>query len=119
MSKIKKYDLSERTSKLGEQVIVFCKKCPKTLITKPLINQLIKAGTSVGANYCEADDADSAKDFRHKIAISKKEARETMFFIRMIVKAEPIIKNSAIALYQEVKEVHLILNSIYRKVKDK
>ena len=59
----KKCDLEERTAKFGENIIRFCKKIPKNPITIPLISQLVKAGTSVGSNYCEADDAESKKDF--------------------------------------------------------
>jgi|SRR3989344_1987791 len=113
----KKYDLEERTAKFGENVIKFCKKIPKNIITNPLINQLVKAGTSVGANYSEADDAESKQDFRHKIGICKKESRESKHFIRMIVVAVPELKDEARYLWQEAKEINLILNAIYRKVK--
>ena len=68
-----KYDLEERTAKFGEEVIKFAKKIPKNSITLPIISQLTRSGTSVGANYCEADDAESKKDFQHKIGISKLE----------------------------------------------
>jgi len=68
-----KYDLEERTAKFGEEVIKFAKKIPKNSITLPIISQLIRSGASVGANYCEADDAESKKDFQHKIGISKLE----------------------------------------------
>jgi four helix bundle protein len=63
----RKYDLEERTAKFGEDVIKFCKKVPRGTITNPLITQLVKAGTSVGANYSEADDAESKTfKFRYK-----------------------------------------------------
>ena len=88
----RKYDLEERTAKFGEDVIKFCKKIPRDYITIPLITQLVKAGTSVGANYCEADDAESKKDFRHKIGIVKKESREAKHFLRMIIEAVPDLK---------------------------
>jgi len=55
----KKFDLDERTAKFGESIIEFCKKVPRNPITSPLINQLVRSGTSVGANYSEADDAES------------------------------------------------------------
>lgn len=113
----KKYDLEERTAKFGEEIIKFCKEIPKNDITRPIINQLIKCGTSVGANYCEADDAESPKDFKHKIGISKKETRETKHFLRMSVVAEPEMKNKASKLWQEAKELNLIFNSIYKKCK--
>ena len=112
----KKYNLEERTAKFGEDVIKFCKKVPRGPITDPLVNQLIKCGTSVGANYCEADDAESRQDFRHKIGICKKESREAKHFIRMIVTAVPELKKEARALWQEAKELNLIFNSIYKKV---
>ena len=68
----KKYDLEERTAVFGEAVIRFCYQLPKNELTRPLINQMVKCGTAVGANYCEADDAESKADFRHKIGICKK-----------------------------------------------
>jgi len=114
-----KYDLEERTAKFGENIIAFAKKIPKNAITLPIINQLVKAGTSVGANYCEADDAESGKDFIHKIGISKKEARESKHWLRMMVIAEPDLKINAGILWQEAKELHLILNAISRKIKQK
>ena len=113
----KKWDLEERTAKFGENIILFCKKIPRNPITIPLITQLVKAGTSVGANYCEADDAESKKDFRHKIGIVKKESRESKHFIRMIVVAVPKLKEDGKPLWQEAKEINLIFNSIYKKVK--
>ena len=112
----KKYDLEERTAKFGENIIRFCKKMPKNEITRPIINQLIKCGTSVGANYSEADDAESKSDFRHKIGICKKESREVKHFLRMSVVAEPELKEDARTLWTEAKELILIFNSIYKKV---
>jgi len=112
-----KYDLEERTAKFGEEIIIFCKKNPKNAITLPLINQLVKAGTSVGANYCEADNAESKKDFRHKIGIVKKESREAKHFLRMMITAVPERENEAKKLMQEAKELNLIFNAIFNKVK--
>ena len=73
------YDLEERTAKFGEQAIKFTKKIPKTAENFGLINQLTRAATSIGANYCEATEAESKKDFSHKISISKKESKETKY----------------------------------------
>ncbi len=113
----KKWDLEERTAKFGEEIILFCKKVSINSITAPLVTQLVKAGTSVGANYCEADDAESKKDFKHKIGIVKKESRESKHFIRMLVVAVPKLKDEAKPLWQEAKELNLIFNAIYKKVK--
>ncbi|OGN10234.1 MAG: four helix bundle protein [Candidatus Yanofskybacteria bacterium RIFCSPHIGHO2_02_FULL_41_11] len=114
--KPKEYDLEERTAKFGEAVIQFCVNLPRNEITKPLINQLIKCGTSIGANYSEADDAESKKDFKHKIGICKKETRESKHFLRMMTVALPDSKDRLRKLWSEAKELNLIFNSIYRKV---
>ncbi|MBU0612953.1 four helix bundle protein [Patescibacteria group bacterium] len=115
--KINKYDLEERTAKLGEQIIKFTNDMPKSPVTLPLITQLVKSGTNVGANYCEADDAESRKDFKHKIGICKKEARETKHWLRMIIIAVPSCKNEAMKLWQEAKELNLIFNAITNSLK--
>lgn len=114
-----KYDLEDRTARFGESVITFCKKVPLNPVTSPLVTQLVKCGTSTGANYCEADDAESKQDFKHKIGICKKETRESKHFIRMMVVAVPELKEEARVLWQEAKELNLIFNSIYRKTKTK
>lgn len=71
-----KYNLEERTSKFGESIVIFCKGIDKNLISDVLIKQIIRSGTSIGANYMEADCAESKKDFRHKIAICKKNQKK-------------------------------------------
>src|SRR6516162_2805205 len=114
--KPKGYDLEERTARFGEAVIAFAKRIPKNAVTLPLIEQLVKAGTSVGANYCEADDAVSKKDFRFKIGTCKKEARESKHWLRMVAAAEESTKAEGRKLWQEAKELHLIFAAIYRKL---
>ncbi len=109
------FDLEERTAQFGEAVICFAKTVPRNPVTLPLISQLVRAGTSVGANYCEADDAVSKKDFKHKIGTCRKEARETKLWLRMIAAAEPELKVEARKLWQEAKELHLIFATIWRK----
>ena len=85
----KLYDLGERTALFGENIIDFLRTLDKNSINNILINQSIRSGTSIGANYMEADGAESKKDFKHKIAICKKESKETMHWFRMIAKANP------------------------------
>jgi four helix bundle protein len=109
------FDLHERTAWCGEHIISFAKSLPQDRVMGPLISQLVRAGTSVGANYCEADDAVSKKEFFHKIGTCKKEARETKYWLRMIVAAEPVCKDNARKLWQEAKELHLIFAAIFRK----
>src|ERR1700722_18195765 len=111
----RKYDLEERAARLGEAVIAFAKKIPKSVVTLPLISQIVRSGTSVGANYCEADDAVSKKDFKNKIGTCRKESRETKLWLRMIAAAAPEMKTEARELWQEAKELHLIFAAIWRK----
>jgi len=111
-----KFDLEERTARFGEKVIEFTRALPKNEITQPLITQLVKSSTSIGANYCEADDAESRKDFKHKIGICKKEAREAKHFLRMVKEAVPEKTQWLRKLWQEARELNLIFNAIYKKL---
>ena len=116
MSENKIYDLEERTAVFGENIILFLKKVPHNRINNELITQLVRAATSVGANYSEADDAVSKKDFKNKIGICKKESRECKHFLRMIWTSEPNFKSEAQVLWQEAKELNLIFNAIFNKL---
>lgn len=111
------YDLEERTAKFGEDIIRFCKSIIKNSINQSLISQLIRSAASVDANYCEADDAESKMDFKHKIGICKKESREVKHWLRMIAVAEPNYKEELKVLWIEAKELNLIFNSINNKLK--
>jgi four helix bundle protein len=81
----------------------------------PLIGQFVRAGTGIGANYMEADNAESRKDFHHKICICRKEADEAKYWIQMIMTAQPSARAGARTLWQEAKELHLIFCSIANK----
>ncbi len=109
------FDLEERTAVFGENIVRFSKKIPRDPTNNRLIDQLVGCGTSIGANYCEANEAVSKKDFRHPISRCKKEAKETGFFLRMIVASEPGLAEEARVLYREAKELCLIFSSMYRK----
>ena len=109
------YDLLERTAAFGESVIRFSKRIPRSPGNDRLISQFVGAGTSVGANYCEADDAVSKRDFKHRIGICRKEAKETKYWLRMIAAAEDSLKEDARTLWKEAKELHLIFCTIFRK----
>ena len=108
------YDLEERTARFGEAIIDFAKTIPQTALTNRIINQLVGAGTSVGANYVEANDAVSKKEFLKSIGTCRKEARETKHFLRIIVRAVPELKPQARMLWLEAKELHLIFSKIWR-----
>jgi four helix bundle protein len=108
------YDLEERTACFGEAVIDFARTIPHDAVTNRIISQLVGAATSVGANYVEADDAVSKKEFLKNIGTCRKEARETKHFLRMAVRAVPELKPQARPLWQEARELHLIFSKIRR-----
>jgi len=114
----RQYDLEERTAEFAEAVIAFAKRIPRNAVNSPIIRQLVRSGTSVGANYCEADDASSPKDFHHKISLCRKEARETKYWLRMTAQAEPELKIEARKLWREARELHLIFVTIFRKTQE-
>ena len=115
----KVYNLEERTAKFGEEIIEFCQSLLKNVINLPIISQLVKAGTSIGANYMEADGAESGRDFKHKIAICKKEAKEVKHWLRMAAKANPDKAEECRQLWKEAHELSLIFSSILRTKRKK
>lgn len=106
------YDLEERTAKFGENIISLCQKIKHTPINTPLVNQLVRSATSVGANYMEANGASSKRDFRNKIFICKKEAQESKHWIRMLASALPDMADELRKLWQEAQEFTLIFQKI-------
>lgn len=113
-----KYDLEERTTVFAENIIELCSKINKTIINQNMVVQLIKSATSVGANHCEADTAESKKDFIHKIGICKKEAKESRYWLRLLYKGAPGVVNETKILWQEAHELQLIFIAIVKKSKD-
>ena len=113
------YDLEERTAKFGENIIIFVRGLEKNEITRPLINQIIRSSTSIGANYMEADGAESKKDFNHKIALCKKETKETKHWLRMIAMAVPDCKSDCKVLWKEAHELTLIFSAIINSARGK
>ena len=109
------FNLEQRTACFGEAIVRFSKRIPRDPTNNRLIDQLVGAGTSIGANYCEADERVSQKDFRFAISRCVKEAKETKFFLRMVAASEPGLADDARRLYREAKELHLIFAAIYRK----
>ena len=106
------YDLEERTAKFGEAVIDFVKTLKQDSVNLPLINQVVKSATSIGANYCEANNASSKSDFRNKIFICKKEASETKYWIRIIARANDDKKDNCKILWKEANELTMIFSKI-------
>lgn len=111
-----KFDLEERTAKFGEEIISFCKDIRFNSLTESLIKQLIRSATSIGANYMEANGSDSKKDFKNKISICKKEAKETTHWLRMLAVVLPDKKIQLRKYWQEAHELSLIFGAIVKRV---
>lgn len=111
------YDLEERLAIFAENIVGLCKKVPKNAVTLPIINQLVRSGTSIGANYTEANGASSKKDFKNKIYIAKKEAMETKYWLRILSKADENFKEECRKFWKEAHELTLILSKIGNSIK--
>lgn len=108
----RKYDLEERTAKFGEKIVDFCKTLEQDAISRPLISQVIRSGTSIGANYMEANGASSKKDFANKISICKKESQETKHWLRMLSSYFPERGKEINVLWKEAQELTMIFQKI-------
>jgi len=111
----KQYDLEERTLKFSQRAIKLCKKIPKNSINYTLINQLTRSATSVGANYTEANDALGKKDFLHRLRIARKEAKETIYWLKLTKTSNPKLNNHINPLIKECTELRNILSAIINK----
>jgi four helix bundle protein len=114
-----KFDLEERCAKFAEDVIDLCKKIKVTPLNMKIISQLIGSGGSIGANYCEASEAESKKDFQHKMSIAKKEIKETKHWLRLLAKTNSEIKNEIRVIWQEAHELILIFSKSISTSKNK
>ncbi|OGY06880.1 MAG: four helix bundle protein [Candidatus Blackburnbacteria bacterium RIFCSPHIGHO2_02_FULL_39_13] len=110
----KEYNLEERTVVLAENIIHLVKKVKVTPINTRIIEQVVGSGGSVGANYCEANEAESKKDFTHKVGICKKEIKETKHWLRLLAASNPETREETRTLWKESQELLLIFSSIVR-----
>lgn len=108
------YDLEERTEKFGEDIIDFVHIIPKNFINKSVISQLVRSSTSIGANYMEANEASSKKDFRNKICIAKKESNESRHWLSMLARIHPEYIEQCRKLWKEATQLTLIFSQISR-----
>ncbi len=109
------WNLEERLTIFGEKIVRFSKGIPRNPTNDRLIHQLVGAGTSTGANYCEANEAVSVKDFKCTIGRCLKEAKETKFFLRMVVASESHLAEEARPLYREAHELLRIFGSMRKR----
>jgi len=109
------FDLEKRTLEFSKNVIRLYKQLPKNVINNELIGQLIRASGSIGANYREANDALSKKDFKHRIKITRKEAKEAHYWLELLIEANPEFKEKIDILLKEALELKKIFSSIVDK----
>lgn len=115
----KHQNLLKRTLSFSENIIDLIVKIPKSLVNIPIIKQVVRSATSIGANYREACEAESSKDFIHKLKISLKETRETQYWLKLLQKTNPKNKTSFYELEKETIELTKIFSSIIFKFKRK
>lgn len=118
MSDEKGYNLEERTFVFAKDVLLFCRSIRETTVTRPLVAQVVRSSSSVGANYCEANNASSRKDFRNKIFICKKEAQETKYWLRLLQTVLPERIETLQPLTRECQEIILIFQKIITTLKE-
>lgn len=111
-----KYDLEERTYQFARRTAFFCKKLSHTFTNNEYIPQVIRSSGSIGANYIEANEALSKKDFVMKIKICRREAKETIYWIRLIIDTNSEdFKQEASSLRDEATELKKIFSAIITK----
>lgn len=112
----KQYDLEERSYKFAKAVRVFVKKLPKNTANFEDGKQLVRSSGSIGANYIEANESLSKKDFIMRIKIARKEAKETQYWLNLVdTNEETVLEKENLDLANECKELMLILGAILRK----
>ena len=109
------YNLSERTLNFSKNIIQLCKKLPKNNINNPIVSQIVRSATSIGANYCEANDSLGKKDFIMRLRIARKEAKETSYWLEIILKLDRELKLEIEKSIKECIEIRNILSSIISK----
>lgn len=115
----KKFDLEDRTLEFAKRVVRMCKELPVNTVNDKLVDQVIRSAGSVGANYREANDALGSKDFLMRLKIARKEAKETHFWLELVIEANPSLKKRIESLFQESLELKKILSVIITKLQSK
>lgn len=104
--------LENRLDLLAINIIKTIKKISINCLNERIINQLVGSSGSIGANYCEANESESKKDFIHKVSIAKKETKETKHWLRLLAVSNPEIKEDLKKYFQETQEILMIFSKI-------
>ncbi len=109
------FDLEERTKQFSKNLIITFRKLPKNAVTVSMLGQGIRSGTAIGANYLEANDALGKKDFIMRNKIARKEAKETLYWLELLIEACPEFVSDLKILHKECIELKNILSAIIKK----
>jgi four helix bundle protein len=112
----KTYDLEERTLNFAKKINKLCTRLSKNLVNSKLISQIVRSAGSVGANYLEANDSLGKKDFIHRLKISRKETKETIYWLKLLEDNNKNVSNDFKRLIDEAIEIRSILSAIINKV---
>jgi four helix bundle protein len=113
-----KSNLKDRTLEFAKRVVRMCRKLPSEVVNYKLIDQLVRSSASVGANYLEANDCLGKKDFLHRLRISRKESKETIFWLEILKDGNSAFNTEISYLIQECTEIRNILSAIIKKVEE-
>lgn len=113
----KKYDLEDRTLEFGKRIIHLSKALPKNSVNYTLVSQITRSGTSLGANYREANETETKKDFLFRMRICRKEGKETIYWLNLIIEANPEFADRIKPLLQEATELVKIFAAIIEESK--
>jgi four helix bundle protein len=113
------YNLEERTKEFSKSIVSLIKNTRLNIANSNICNQLIRSATSIGANYREANNGSSKKDFANKIYICRKECEETKYWIELLAEVESERKTLLRNLWQEAQELTKIFNTISNSCKSK
>ena len=111
-----KFDLEDRTLEFAKQIIRLCKLLPNNTVNFKLVDQIVRSAGSIGANYREANDCLGKKDFGHRLRISRKETKETIFWLELILESNSEFKDKIELLIDESTQIRNILSAIIKKV---
>lgn len=112
---MREFDLEKRTTEFAKEIVRLCKKLHRNPINDRLTGQLVGSAGSVGANYREANDALGKRDFVHRLKIARKEAKEAMHWLELVVEANSDVSSEIAILHREATELKNILSAIISK----
>ncbi|MDO8668716.1 MAG: four helix bundle protein [Candidatus Buchananbacteria bacterium] len=113
------YDLEDRTLEYGKRIIKMAKNIPLNIVNNVLVRQVVRSGLSLGANYREANETETKKDFQFRMRICRKEAKETVYWLKLIIEANPRLKVKMELLLDETCQLLKIFAAIIEKSKNK